>query len=235
MVAIAEVSWQDVMAGNFPTEPPTRKAWRMVVQEIAAKAYHALPACNGRIDKAVQIVLADDVVLFEDGRATVGSQSDAGLHYVVNDACECPDSDKAPDGWCKHRLAASIYKGAIALVQERRAQQEPPQGQEQGHTWQSAQAPSSCTLKWQVGGIELMLTLRDSTDEALFQRIKRVLPRIEAKMDAQRQAQEQAQRHGQPPSDDWCPMHQVPMRRYTKDGRSWYSHKAPDGSWCQGK
>ena len=31
-----------------------------------------------------------------------------------------------------------------------------------------------------------------------------------------------------------CPIHQCDMKRYEKDGRSWYSHKAPDGSWCRG-
>ncbi len=34
-----------------------------------------------------------------------------------------------------------------------------------------------------------MLTLRDATDDALFNRIKRVLPKIEEKLDAQRQEQ----------------------------------------------
>jgi len=32
-----------------------------------------------------------------------------------------------------------------------------------------------------------------------------------------------------------CPIHTVPMRLYEKDGRSWYSHRLEDGSWCRGK
>jgi len=32
----------------------------------------------------------------------------------------------------------------------------------------------------------------------------------------------------------WCPIHQCEMRRWDKDGRVWYSHKA-DGEWCRGK
>lgn len=32
-----------------------------------------------------------------------------------------------------------------------------------------------------------------------------------------------------------CPIHKVPMRRYEKDGRSWYSHRLENGSWCRGK
>jgi hypothetical protein len=32
-----------------------------------------------------------------------------------------------------------------------------------------------------------------------------------------------------------CPIHKSNMRRYSKDGRSWFSHRIEDGSWCKGK
>jgi hypothetical protein len=32
-----------------------------------------------------------------------------------------------------------------------------------------------------------------------------------------------------------CPIHNVAMRQYQKDGRSWYAHRLEDGSWCRGK
>jgi len=32
-----------------------------------------------------------------------------------------------------------------------------------------------------------------------------------------------------------CPIHQVEMRKFEKDGRSWYSHKLEEGSWCKGR
>lgn len=32
-----------------------------------------------------------------------------------------------------------------------------------------------------------------------------------------------------------CSIHKVPMKRYEKDGRSWFSHRLEDGSWCHGK
>ena len=32
----------------------------------------------------------------------------------------------------------------------------------------------------------------------------------------------------------WCPIHQCEMKRWERDGRVWYSHKA-DGEWCKGK
>ncbi len=32
-----------------------------------------------------------------------------------------------------------------------------------------------------------------------------------------------------------CPIHKVAMKSYQKDGKSWFSHKAEDGTWCCGK
>ena len=32
----------------------------------------------------------------------------------------------------------------------------------------------------------------------------------------------------------WCTVHQCQMTRREKNGEAWYSHKAPDGSWCRG-
>lgn len=37
---------------------------------------------------------------------------------------------------------------------------------------------------------------------------------------------------GEPPQI--CPIHQVEMKRWEKDGRIWYSHKVENG-WCTGK
>ena len=33
----------------------------------------------------------------------------------------------------------------------------------------------------------------------------------------------------------YCKVHRVAMKRHEKDSQVWYSHKAPDGSWCRGK
>jgi len=34
--------------------------------------------------------------------------------------------------------------------------------------------------------------------------------------------------------NSWCLIHQCEMKRWEKDGRSWFSHKHGDG-WCSGK
>lgn len=33
----------------------------------------------------------------------------------------------------------------------------------------------------------------------------------------------------------YCEEHQTEFKRFEKDGRVWYSHKAPDGKWCREK
>jgi hypothetical protein len=121
-ISKVEVSWDDALSGNFPATP-ARQVWRDAVAEIADKANAALPECNGRVEKAVALVLAGDVELLDGGTAKVASQSNGTTQYfVVNGTCECKDFPKAPQGFCKHRLAYGIYKRATALAKARLAQ-----------------------------------------------------------------------------------------------------------------
>jgi hypothetical protein len=80
------------------------------VHAVAQKAHEALPLANGRIAKAVKIVLSGGVTLFPDGRAVVASQSRPSIAYSVNGRCECTDAPTAPGQWCKHRIAAALLK-----------------------------------------------------------------------------------------------------------------------------
>src|SRR2546426_12411059 len=115
MVAVHELSWEEVSSPDFGN--PARAAWRQAVADIAAKAKETLPECNGRVDKAVAIVLAGDVELLEGGKSKVASQSNGTTAYfVVNGTCECRDFVKAPSGWCKHRIAAGLAKRVAARV-----------------------------------------------------------------------------------------------------------------------
>src|SRR3989454_4864710 len=116
MVAVKEITWEEASAPGFETT--TRRAWREAVAEIAERAKQTLPECNGRVDKAVAIVLNDDVELLADGKAKVASQSNGTVEYVVcNGTCECKDFPKAPSGWCKHKIAAGIQKRVEARLQ----------------------------------------------------------------------------------------------------------------------
>jgi hypothetical protein len=102
------------------TLSPDRAAWRAAVAAIADKAKATLPECHGRVDKAVAMVLNGDVELLADGKARVCSQSNGQvIYHVVNGECTCQDYAKAPSHWCKHRIAAGLYKRATALVQRK--------------------------------------------------------------------------------------------------------------------
>ena len=93
MVAVKEFSWEEVSSPDFGA----RAAWREAVAAIAEKAKAKLPECNGRVDKAVAIVLSGDVELLADGTAKVASQSNGTTAYhVVNGHCDCRTIAKAP-------------------------------------------------------------------------------------------------------------------------------------------
>ena len=113
MVAVKEFSWEEVSSPDFGA----RAAWREAVAAIAEKAKAKLPECNGRVDKAVAIVLNGDVELLPDGTAKVASQSTGSTAYhVVNGHCDCRDYEKAPHHLCKHRLSAAIARRAQELT-----------------------------------------------------------------------------------------------------------------------
>src|SRR5215468_5012293 len=122
MTIVAQFSWDDIASPDF--DNPARQAWREAVSEVAERAKAALPeAVNGRIDKAVAMVLAGDVELLPDGKAKVASQSNGTTQYVVcNGTCECRDFARVEGGWCKHRTAAAIHKRAYALAKQKLAQ-----------------------------------------------------------------------------------------------------------------
>ena len=116
MVAVKEISWEEATAPDF--EHTTRHAFRAAVDQVAARAKATLPECNGRVEKAVAIVLAGDVELLADGHARVASQCQGTTVYrMVNGTCDCPDFPRAPASWCKHRIAAGIQRRAMQAVQ----------------------------------------------------------------------------------------------------------------------
>src|SRR4029450_6643295 len=132
MAIVTEISWDDMLDGKPLRETPARKRGRDAVSEIAEKAKATLPECNGRVDKAVALVLAGDVELLPDGKAKVASQSNGTTQYcVVNGECSCPDFTKAPSHWCKHRIAAGLAKRAYPLA---KAKLEAATASQNGHS-----------------------------------------------------------------------------------------------------
>jgi hypothetical protein len=87
------------------TQTPDRTQYRALVAQVATKAREKLPpAVNGRVESAVKLVLAGDVVFCADGTVEVGSASDPTKTYTLaGQACDCQDFvyGQAPEGWCQ--------------------------------------------------------------------------------------------------------------------------------------
>jgi hypothetical protein len=234
MVAVHELSWEEVSSPDFGN--PARAAWRQAVVDIATKAKETLPECHSRVDSAVKIVLAGDVELLEGGKAKVASQSNGTtVYHVVNGECTCKDFPKAPSGWCKHRIAAGIAKRVAARIraqwdtaangQAATPSQPPPAQAQVSPAVPSAplpEAPASINVHLELAGRQVQLTLRDSDEGRLLQRLDAVLQRFPLVVK---------------PTDETprCPKHSVMMKlNHGKDGSTWYSHKTADG-WCKGR
>ena len=259
MAIVTEISWADMFAGKALPDSPARTAFREAVAEIAEKAKITLPDCIGRVDSAVKIVLNGDVELFPDGTAKVASQSNGTTKYfIVNGECTCKDYPKAPSFWCKHRISAGLAKRARTLAKTKLEQlqsngttqpaTEQPQVQPEPvdapveapvesepitpvvSSVAHSEAPASCNTYIDIAGRKVQFTLRDDNEEHLLARMEKLLSRFPLP------EQEPADPGSAPtPPENWCPIHQVPMKRYSNAKGSWLSHKTPEGPWCNGK
>ena len=114
---VSSYDWEtDTYTYNAPAMDAAQ-VWRTAVALAATKARQALPACSTRIDKAIELVLNQAVELLDGGKARVTSQQGGTTAYVVcNGTCECADFAKAPDGFCKHRLARALTVRGIEIA-----------------------------------------------------------------------------------------------------------------------
>src|SRR2546430_16690610 len=99
---------------------PDRQLFRETVAQVAERAKPIFPqAVNGRVESAIKLVLLGEVQPQEDGSIQVGSCTDpTKVYHLVGTACECKDftDGKAPEGWCRHRIAAGIDKRVRELL-----------------------------------------------------------------------------------------------------------------------
>lgn len=103
-------------------------------------------------------------------------------------------------------------------------------------TW--TEAPASAAIKVQLNGYDVTLTLRGETGADVLPRLQSAIAWLEQHGGQPTGAAASAPdtpangpREGDPA---WCPIHNCQMARKEKNGDVWYSHKAPDGSWCRG-
>ena len=130
MTIVTQYSWEtDTFTDHAPTTD--RQAFRDALHVVAEKATAKLPECNGRVAKALALVLAGDVTLQADGSATVSSQcAPAKLYRVEHGVCSCQDFAHAPHGFCKHRLASALQRRALELTSLKAATSLVPVAQE---------------------------------------------------------------------------------------------------------
>jgi len=224
MAIVTEISWDDMLDGIPLPETPARQAWREAVAEIADKAHEKLPACNGRIDKAVALVLAGDVQLLPDGTAQVASQSNGTtMYFVVNGTCECKDFAAAPSGWCQHRIAAGLARRATPLA---KAKLDAATASQNGHSEPQAiqvqpqaepvstlpEAPASVNVHITLAGRTVQVTLRDIDEQRLLARLEALLRRFPAEDELEGE---------QSPPEGWCRKHGVQMKLRNGEHGSW--------------
>jgi hypothetical protein len=220
-----------------------RQTFRETVALVAAKAKERLPqAINGRLEGAIKLVLAQDVTRLADGTIEVGSCTDPLKTYrLVGTTCECKDftDGKAPEGWCRHRIAAGIEKRVRELL---------PPAPESGHEAHPVsnsplpEAPASVNVRLMIAGRDCQLTLRDHDEVRLLARLEEVLQRYPVPQAVSPQPSQPLtqQQHnamaGGRSLPDWCTVHGVAMHwNEGKDGRKgWFSHRTDEG-WCKGR
>lgn len=90
--------------------------FRCAISQATEAARRRFPHSNDRIERAYALVTEGKVVLHPATKTATVTSSDGSKAYTVNGHCDCPDAPRAPEGWCKHRLAVSILKKALGLV-----------------------------------------------------------------------------------------------------------------------
>jgi len=144
-------------------------------------------------------------------------------YHLVNGHCECADYARAPGNLCAHRLAFGIARRAAELTP---ALPEPVAASVAPSSLGEAPASVNCHIT--LEGRQVQITLRDTDEQRLLERLAAVLRQYPAPAAPQQAPRAQGQ------GKDWCALHNCAMKQTTKDGRSWWSHKTAEG-WCKGR
>jgi hypothetical protein len=214
------------------TFSPDRQAFRATLATLAEKTKTKIPELNGRVEKALRLALAGDVELHDNGSATVYSSSDPTRRYaIIEGTCTCRDYEQAPQHLCQHRLSAGLVRRTHELL----PQPAPGPHNDAQPAPALPEAPASANCHILIEGRQVQLTLRDTDEGRLLQRLAAVLaqyplPAPQAPS-PQRPAPGQPQGQGQ----GWCKVHNVQMTQNQKQGRSWWSHRLPEGGFCKGR
>ena len=156
--------------------------------------------------------------------------SDGQKVYHVNGVCDC-DAGQHVHGW---RLYQYVQRKLDA--QATQTAQEPLSAPQTPVDTSAAvvastplpEAPASVNVHILLEGRQVQLTLRDTDETRLLQRLAAVLQQYPAPAKPATQGPKPGQDKG------WCAIPQVQMKENRKDDRTWYSHRV-DGQFCKGK
>ena len=192
-----------------------------------ARMQAAHPERLGELARAHALILHGMVLPSADDPQTGQVlSSDAQTTYSVNGTCDCQAGQHGKG--CKHLQAWRLYQYVARKVETAPAVALP-------------EAPASVNVRLMMDGREVQLTLRDTDETRLLARLQAVLaqyplpqptPQVQAQplSPAQHNAAAMHKR-----VTDFCPVHNVAMQENHKNGRSWWSHKTPEGQWCKGR
>jgi hypothetical protein len=200
------------------------------VRRTSELAHAKLPeSLHGNIQRATAIVLAGGVVYDDDGKHAMVRASNGQTWYPVNGHCTCMGAPHAPEGLCKHRLAARIYQRAGDVMREGLHDAAPAPAQARQRAPRDVEAPFSATFKGHIGGVEVLLTARGCTFEQFSANVAAVRALLDAATPAPTTPAAPATSGQTPPT---CKYH-GPLKESTKAPGTWFcSRKLHDGSYC---
>jgi hypothetical protein len=113
-----------------------------------------------------------------------------------------------------------MYKRASALVKAKIAQC----GSTVTHRCETLlpEAPASVNVHVTLHGRQVQVTLRDTDEHHLLERLEKLLQRFPVE-DTKPE-----------PPEGWCSKHSVQMKHKRSEKGSWWYHKTAEG-WCHGK
>jgi hypothetical protein len=207
-------------------EPVT--TFKQAVERVAAIAHAKLPAeLHGHLERGTALVIHRHVWLGEDGRHAQVLSSDGSTWYLVNGNCTCMDAPRAPQSYCKHKLAVMLYRRASELLAASAC----------GVTPAAAapalpEAPASVNVRLCISGADVQWTLRDVDEHRLSERLEALLTRFPqtAKTTGEASAPQQPQTPGAPPV---CPHHGKSKESTKATGTFFCPSKMADGTYCQ--
>src|SRR5215471_16202721 len=84
------------------------------------------------------------------------------------------------------------------------------------------EAPASVNFHTTIAGRQIQITLRDIDETRLLARLETLLQRFPVVEESKEHAQQEG----------WCADHKAKMKLHHGKRGTWWSHKLPNGQWC---